>query len=54
MSWQVKQRINFYSDEFRPPQLPAQVATLLLALGGMAAAMAGSLKGPALEQQPIG
>jgi len=37
MSWQVKQRINFYSDEFRPPQLPAQVATLLLALGGSVA-----------------
>jgi len=29
MSWQVKQKINFYSDEFRPPELPADVHRLL-------------------------
>lgn len=33
MSWQVKQQINFYTDEFRPPHLPEDIARLLLQLG---------------------
>ena len=37
MSWQVKQQINFYTDEFRPPQLPDDIARLLLQLAGSAA-----------------
>lgn len=30
MSWQIKQRVNFYTDEFKPPQLPDEIARLLL------------------------
>lgn len=29
MSWPVKQNINFYTDEFRPPQLPQEIRNLL-------------------------
>ena len=28
MSWQGKQSINFYTDEFRPPELPAEIRLL--------------------------
>ena len=37
MSWQVKQRINFYTDEFRPPQLPDDIARLLWSFAANAA-----------------
>lgn len=30
MSWLIKQRINFYTDEFKPPQLPGDIARLLV------------------------
>lgn len=29
MSWQIRQKINFYSDEFRPPRLARDVSILL-------------------------
>lgn len=32
MSWQVKQQVNFYTDDFRPPHLPEDIALLLLQL----------------------
>lgn len=30
MNWQVKQQINFYTDDFKPPQLPKEIAYVLL------------------------
>lgn len=33
MNWQVKQQINFYTDDFKPPQLPKDIAYVLLGVG---------------------
>lgn len=30
MNWQVKQRVNFYLDEFQPPRIPADLNRLLI------------------------
>lgn len=32
MNWQVKQQINFYTEAFQPPQLPRDIAYVLLGL----------------------
>lgn len=41
MSWHVTQHLNFYTDEFRPPRLPADIASVLkitgLTVGGLLA-----------------
>ena len=28
MNWTIKQRLNFYTSEFRPPALPEDIARL--------------------------
>jgi len=33
MTWQIRQRVNFYLEEFRPPALPRDIRQLLLQLG---------------------
>ena len=33
MNWTIKQRLNFYTSEFRPPALPDDIARLLWRLG---------------------
>lgn len=33
MNWAIKQRLNFYTREFRPPALPRDIALLLWRLG---------------------
>lgn len=35
MNWAIKQRLNFYTSEFRPPALPEDIARLLWRLGLM-------------------
>ena len=34
MSWSVKQRINFYTEDFKPPQLPEDIQLLLFSVAG--------------------
>ena len=39
MSWQIKQRVNFFTDEFKPPQLPDEIARLILILAAVTSLM---------------
>ena len=56
MSWKIRQSLNFYTDEFRPPRLPAEVATLqrqLLIIALLAGLAAVGLYGVGLVQEQV-
>ena len=33
MSWEIKQRVNFYLDEFQPPKIPGDLKMILIGAG---------------------
>ena len=33
MSWEIKQRVNFYLDEFQPPKIPDDLKMILIGAG---------------------
>lgn len=56
MSWNIRQSLNFYTDEFRPPALPAEVAVLqrqLLLITLLAGIAAVLLYGVGLVQERL-